>query len=346
MTGVFAQEVLNLAGLITHYICGQAAIDALEFTRPGLAAALRRNRQLFNVGAQGPDVFFYYLPCLYRRGLQGLGQRMHNGGVSDFFAAFLKLMGELPEDRRAGAFAYLAGYITHYALDCATHPYIYYKTGFRRKGEKRPRLKKLRCSVNHRRFETNIDVLMLKATSSERPADKKLWQLLRVPYKTASATADVLSRAISEVYHVRLNSRQVYAAMYEMAAANRIIQSRRGRRKRVMELIEGATVREHVISSLIHSQEVADGIDYLNLAHTDWNLPWDGGSPINKDFIELYAGAVESAADMIGAVGAYFGGKLELPALLAILGNNSFSTGEDAAEPREFIYSDVVYKRA
>jgi len=336
-----------LPGLITHYICGQATIDALGALETSgarkLAGTLRKNRQLFNVGAQGPDVFFYYLPCLYKRRLFGLGSRMHNKNISEFFAVYIRLTENLPKDKRAGAVAYLAGYLTHYALDCAAHPYIYYKSGFKRKGDG---VRKIRYSVNHRRFETNIDVLMLKLTSSERPMDKKLWQLLHVPYKTATAAAGVLSQTVSEVYGARMNHRQAYMAMYQMAALNRLIQSKNGRRKRAMELIEGATVRENVVSSLIHDQEITDGIDYLNLSHSDWNVPWENKNPRDEAFTELFAGAVAKAAEMIQALWAYFENKMTLDELLAVLGNNSFSTGVDASSKTEFVYSDVVYKRA
>ncbi len=69
------------------------------------------DHDLYRLGAQGGDVFFAYELSVKKT---NLGRRMHALPAEELF--------ELLKD---GNESYLAGFATHYALDCTLHPAIY-----------------------------------------------------------------------------------------------------------------------------------------------------------------------------------------------------------------------------
>ncbi|MDE7306334.1 MAG: hypothetical protein K2N33_02990 [Clostridia bacterium] len=69
------------------------------------------SKTLYLLGAQGGDVFFAYN---IKPTKSNLGRSMHNMNVANLFE---KLLGGNP--------SYVAGFATHYALDCTLHPAIY-----------------------------------------------------------------------------------------------------------------------------------------------------------------------------------------------------------------------------
>lgn len=323
-----------MPGLITHYICGEAVLNKLP---DDIKKTLQDNRLLYNVGTQGPDIFFYSLSCLLRKKLAGLGSKMHSGQFNAYLNALLDSAKTGGAGQTAALAAYLSGYITHYALDSSAHPYIYYKSGFKRDGERGSRLK---YSVNHHNFETAVDVLLLKLVSSEKPSDKKLWQLIRVTQVEAAHVAEHISQAIDDAYQVPISPRQVYGAMSSMSRATRLLQSKTGRRKRFIELAEDISIGDRFISSLIHPQEITDGIDYLNVSKKPWCLPWDNTRQYDLSFVEMFEHAVAGSVTKINALFDYLDGKMEKNALLFLMGNNSFATGIDAGEAVRFQYHE------
>ncbi|MCL2461148.1 MAG: zinc dependent phospholipase C family protein [Defluviitaleaceae bacterium] len=322
-----------MPGFITHYICGEAALKSLPAE---IGETLYGYRQLYNIGTQGPDIFFYYFPGFLKKNMKNLGSHMHRANFSGFISGMLNGMEGAGDD--AGlVFSYIAGFLTHYTLDYNAHPYVYYKSGFKAEGDKKS---KFSYSVDHRSFETAIDVLMLKLMSGERPADKKLWQLIRTEAPEAREVSKVMSQAINNAYGCDVSEKEIYKAMKYMVNITRLLQSRRGRRKKLMELSEELTVGEHAVSSLIHSQSVGDGVDYLNIGRKPWNMPWDNKTAVESSFPELYNRAVAEAVNLIVHTDMYRKGELGRDDLLAMIGNRSLASGVDSDEDVEFLYHE------
>ena len=325
-----------MPGLITHYICGEAVLEKLD---GDIAQIIREHHQMYNVGTQGPDIFFYYLPGLILKKIAGLGTKMHKGN----FKLFMKHMAESTngmEGRvREAAVAYIAGYLTHYCLDYMTHPYIYYKTGERKDDD----IKTLKYSVYHRNFEAAIDILMLKLSSGEKPADKKLWEIIKIPRDDAKAVSQIIGKSVLEAYETEITSKQVYKSFVYMMRLTRLMQSRNGKRKRLMEFVEGMTIGEKICSSLIHAQELHDGIDYLNLGKRPWHMPWDNQKAYDVSFTEMFEKAVDQGAGVVTAFHRYIQGEMDMDELLAVTGNYSLSTGLEFGREVIFQYHDIVY---
>ena len=310
-----------MPGFITHYICGQAIFKNLD---PDAQKMIMPHSQFYNIGTQGPDIFFYYLPGLLRRRLRDIGIQMHKHLFGNFIARMIDILmtEQLPEQKRDLLFSYTSGFLTHYALDATAHPYVYSKTGVRQKGDK---ARAIKYSVSHRKFETAIDVLMLNLMSSKKPSDYKLWELIRVDSDPAQIVGGAMSAAIRETYSRDVSPKDVTKAMSYMVNITRLLQSRKGRRKRLMELIENLVIGEHLVSSIIHMQNVTDGVDYMNIGHSPWNVP---GTEVKTDsFVELYHEAVSEGYKMIDTLWRCMNGEVSRDKLADVLGNRSLSTG-------------------
>lgn len=94
-----------------------------------LREELQHNRDLFSIGFQGPDIFFFYHPLSWGR-IPQYGNRMHEKSGHEFFGRALELYYRLPGGtekdltNRAAARAYLYGVLCHYTLDSACHRFI------------------------------------------------------------------------------------------------------------------------------------------------------------------------------------------------------------------------------
>lgn len=328
-----------MPGLITHYIFGKGVLAALP---PNAAADIQKHRQLFNIGCQGPDMFFYYVTAAFKKDLRGLGGRMHKENVGAFMKAMACGITELKGDEKRAAFAYFSGYLAHYALDCSAHPYVYYRTGFLRSGEKGS---KMEYSGYHVRFETAVDVLLLKAMEGKRPGDEKIWKLVSVDKQEVVKAADYLSESISDAYDVVLSGKNVSSAMAYMALFKKIFQSGRGMRKKLLGAAEKLILRHNVVTELIHPQEITDDLDYLNENKNSWRNPWDEDSLRQENFAELFEAARIEAAKLITALWEYTKGRLPLKEFLELAGDRSFDSGRPISERVEFKVNDIIFRR-
>lgn len=91
----------------SHAICANVILDKCPKEIKNAVA----DHTLYMLGAQGGDVFFAYKLSLKT---SNLGRRIHRMPAAELFNI---LRNENP--------SYLAGFATHYALDCTLHPAIY-----------------------------------------------------------------------------------------------------------------------------------------------------------------------------------------------------------------------------
>lgn len=104
-----------MPALSAHYQFGQLVSEKLE--NP-IKQIIIDNKSMFDIGLQGPDIFFFYKP--YKDNyVSSYGSEVHNKSAADFFEqAILHSF----DDKEL--LAYLMGVACHYALDRECHPYI------------------------------------------------------------------------------------------------------------------------------------------------------------------------------------------------------------------------------
>lgn len=102
----------------THARFGENVLKHLEMD---LGENIITNKELFEIGLQGPDILFYYKGYSSNY-INKIGNELHNKRGVEFFQPARKIIEEAlcKED----AFSYLAGFICHFTLDSQCHPYI------------------------------------------------------------------------------------------------------------------------------------------------------------------------------------------------------------------------------
>lgn len=91
----------------SHAICAQKILESCKLTTRSRIT----DRNMYQLGAQGGDVFFAYKLNFNQ---SNLGKRLH-------FMPAVELFDILKE----GDLSYACGFATHYALDCTLHPAVY-----------------------------------------------------------------------------------------------------------------------------------------------------------------------------------------------------------------------------
>ena len=112
---------------------------------PKLQKKIRPYMNYYNIGVHGPDIMFYYR-SFSKNAVNQYGVKVHDEPMRCFlehaFSVFKK------QRRKNAAFAYLAGFMTHYILDSTCHPYI--------------RRRMVETGISHAEMETDWDYLMMK----------------------------------------------------------------------------------------------------------------------------------------------------------------------------------------
>ncbi len=92
----------------------------LERLPQDLRDRLAPHRGLYDIGLHGPDILFFYRPL--RPGpVSGLGYAMHERSGREVFTRAGRILADRPEEDRAAGFAYLCGFLCHFALDSLCH---------------------------------------------------------------------------------------------------------------------------------------------------------------------------------------------------------------------------------
>lgn len=102
----------------THF---RFAGEVLKKSDTQIAQMIRRDIPLYLIGAHGPDILFYYKAWKTNE-VNGIGYAMHRDIARPFFENAVNLIET--SCCSSSAFAYIAGFITHFALDSRCHGYV------------------------------------------------------------------------------------------------------------------------------------------------------------------------------------------------------------------------------
>ena len=116
----------------THILGGELVTKEMKDTEEKKYVAMINNHQeLFNLGCEGPDIFFYndFWPWISEKRGAEIGDKLHQEQIKKLFATSLNFLKNHQDNENfPQLFAYLSGFIVHYALDKRIHPFIYQET--------------------------------------------------------------------------------------------------------------------------------------------------------------------------------------------------------------------------
>jgi hypothetical protein len=282
----------------THMLFCEEVVDSL-----GNPMSTPKNSYIMNLGAQGPDPFFYYnfWPWMKEHPVNNIGNLLHTEKCGDFLLDLIDSV----KDKSNEIKSYVFGFVTHHILDRNAHPYIHYRAGY--EGNK------------HSKFEIIIDTLMMERYKNLKTWKTPVYKEIHLNRKNKQEIASLLHQMIKKHFpQVEYNStNHMIKALNDMKLALKLLADPHGWKYKLLS---------STIDCFSH-QPITNHKDFLNLEHTVWYHPATK-EPSKKSFIDLYEQARIEGIDIMRKVISYWKNDgTTLEELAEYLGDISYDTG-------------------
>ena len=321
-----------MPGFTTHYILGMKAYNDLP--QNNLKFIIAKYRWLYQLGLQGPDIFFYNLPVLRHRDHRNVGSHMHEHQVNNFFrCCFLHLSRISSRQQREEGLAYVCGFICHYIGDSVCHPYVYGRIGY---------------DINHpgpyyhglhAKLENDIDALLLQKYKRKKPSQFNQAATICLNGMETQFISRFLSDCINEAFYplsyknrYQVTAPMIHRSILALRFGCRTLSDPNSRKKDRIEFFESIFLKNPVASSKLVTDVVENPAWSLNLHHETWCNPWDKRIASKASFPDLFKQSLGKLSTIFYMINSMLDtgqplrkGSLEM--LLSELGNYSYHSG-------------------
>lgn len=254
-----------MPGYDTHYLFGVNSYRRLPTST--VKKSIYANKGVYTLGLLGPDIFFYYATEVVAA-RKNIGSLMHTTNTGLLFRHMIEYTASKNGNEREVATAYLAGFLSHYTLDCMCHPYVYWKTDYLHKGKD--------YLQKHFSLETDIDILLLQKYVGKTPYKFTKNSEIVINVIQMPVICDMLHYAIHKTYHdSRITRRGIKYAIGSIRKEQKIIRMASEKLKITVGNVEKFFVGQNYIAPLIPGGCEIKNDDPLNLNHEKWYNPWD-----------------------------------------------------------------------
>lgn len=320
-----------MPGFTTHYIMGMKAYNDLPMNQ--LKYIISKYRWLYQLGLQGPDIFFYNIPILRHRDYRNVGSYMHEHHVNDFFSCCLNHLAAISSrQQREQGIAYVAGFFCHYIGDYICHPYVY---GRIRHDPKNP---SGYTHGLHALLENDLDALLLAKYKKKKPSQFNQAATICLNGLETQFISRFLADCINETYYplthknnYQVTARMVHRSILALRFGCRTLADPRGSKKSKLAFVESIFLKNPVASQKLVTDEVENPRESLNTGHQVWTNPWDHSMASTASFPQLFCRCLAKCSIVYHYLNAALS-KNELleemfPPLLSELGNYSYHSG-------------------
>ncbi len=303
-----------MPGFRAHHIFGDQVVGKLP---AGYASTcIKRHRCVYNLGLQGPDLFFYAVPShLVHK--ENIGATMHHEKTTAFVKALIRAQKMLRNpEYRAIAEAYICGFIGHYTLDTNAHPYIHYRS------KKTEAESKTHVFGSHLQLETDLDAVIMKHYQHKHIADFSCADAISLSKSERFAVAILLHFAIRKVYpQITLHIIEIFHAIWSTRHLFRIIVDPSGSKKAWLRKFDQRVFGYSYLSGIVASDHIRFR-DPANLRHKLWKNPWDTQRISREDFFSVFERA---QVDYLRRLNLFI--SRDIDGLCEDLGSLSYDTG-------------------
>ena len=263
---------------------------------------LEKNEDIYLLGAQGPDPFFFYgiIPFMGDKNgkeIRAFGNKLHKMDPSASF----KFLFDYAKDKEEKdvLFAYILGAGLHYILDRKIHPYVFYKTGF--SDDKKIKRKYF---VDHTLFETNLDVLLMNGRYKDYKV--KPSEAIKCDDDKVEEVSEMYEKLAKELLNYELDDDAFEDSHEHMEKIEKLLYSKKGIKKGIVNFLFKNTPFNTMMHPLCVKDD--DKIDYLNLKKSEWKDPESEATYV-KDFYDLIDEAKIDAKEWFSIVQDFYDGK-------------------------------------
>ena len=321
-----------MPGFTTHYIFGMKAYNDMPFTP--LKHTIAKYRWLYQLGLQGPDMFFYNIPILRHRDYRNVGSYMHEHKVNAFFECCLRRIGTIrSRQQQEEAISYLAGFINHYIADSICHPYVYGRIGYPVDAP---------TSMHHgmhAHLENELDAILLWKYKKKKPSEFNQTATICLNGQEIQFISHFLASCINETYYpityrnnFQVTPAMVHRSIWALRFGCRRLSDKNGKKKFGIAQVESIFVNHPVASAKMVTDSVTDYRSSCNLNHEAWGNPWDPTRVSTASFVDLFHETLDKCSRVYALLNSAVTDnmpldKQDLSPLLAELGNESYHSG-------------------
>ncbi len=212
-----------MPAISAHYYFGQEVYEQLPNK---IKNVIDKSKDAFDLGLQGPDIFFYYRP--YKKNIvEKYGENLHKEQAFGLVEKTVKL---LKDKSNKYIFSYLLGFSCHFILDSSCHSLIN---------------KLAPNTIEHLQIEAELDRIILGEQGFAGESVKR-WKLI--------PTGEKISEALEQVYPPRSKA-EIDAAIRSMVFYSRLLYSPRGIKQSMLVIIEKFLGKVGLFTSLIIRKE-------------------------------------------------------------------------------------------
>lgn len=277
-----------MPGFTTHYILGMRAYNDLPANQ--LKYIIAKYRWLYQLGLQGPDMFFYNIPILRHQDYRNVGSYMHEHHIRDFFECYLKNLGDIQSrQQREEGLSYFCGFLCHYIGDSICHPYVYGRIGYDAKSPNN------KTHGMHAALENDIDALLLMKYKKKKPSQFNQAATICLNGMEVQFISNFLAKCINETYYpisfknnFQVTPRMIHRSILAMRFGCRTLADPSGKKRDRIAFVENIFMKGPVAAQKIVTDEVSNPRGVLNLDHEIWCNPWDRRLASKASFPDLF----------------------------------------------------------
>ena len=282
------EGAVYMPGFTTHYILGMKAFNDLPNNQ--LKYVIAKYRWLYQLGLQGPDMFFYNIPILRHRDYRNVGSYMHEHHIQDFFRCYLEnLQDRDSRQQREEGLSYFCGFVCHYIGDSICHPYVYGRIGY---DAKNPTME---THGLHAALENDIDALLLWKYKKKKPSQFNQAATICLNGMEMQFISRFLAKCINQVYYpityensFQVSSSMIYRSILALRFGCRTLADPSGKKTDRIAFVENLVLKKPVASTKLVTDKVSNPRQCLNLDHELWCNPWDRRLASRASFPDLF----------------------------------------------------------
>ena len=251
---------------LTHYIFNKGLVSDLKY------------EDIFLLGGQGADVFFFYGYNFVKREnvkeIRRIGEKIHQINPDVLYHKMLSYAHNQSKENKDLLISFIRGFMYHYALDRTIHPYVFYNTGFPYTNKK--------YSYYHSKFESILDTLLSEKYDCKISTRKAI----KTNLNSVKVCSKMLCAVLNEYFNIDLLKENTYYLAYkDFRMVRLVIDSKYGIKKWLLNLF----LEKSTINAICQPRKVKDNdkYDYLNISNKEWINPCDGNT-CNLSIEELF----------------------------------------------------------
>jgi len=329
--------------IITHILFGEDMIDTIdEWEDSRWKRDLLKRKELFILGCQGPDIFFYNDFWPWNRNKRGpkVGSHMHLEKTGDFFMEGLKYIKRNKHEKKdiEALFTYLSGFMCHFALDKKSHPYIFYFTGEYDKA----RPETVQYKGYHKRLELIIDTILLKEKRGIKSYNYSIRGKIDVGKSLPESITNFYDYAFKEIYGLNIDRGLANSSYKDIKKVFKLIYDPLGVKKGLLHTLDFFVNDRVKYSNLTYPRKIDESIDYMNRNHNMWIHPCDKNEIHEESFYDLYKEALEDSKEMIASSIRFLQKNKKMEDFKKLFPNVTYSTGKANHEcPQQRHFSPI-----